>query len=127
MKDLIDIYQNEILLEELISSSVNFQNYESVNRIFSTIFDLDFSDELLKENFISGKKEKIDFTVSHEMLNSLTSIIELRHKLVHDMDLSIEISKKDVESYYVNTLVLITAIDKLIDKHIKNHLKDEFR
>lgn len=85
INDLIQIYKHEINPYELVSSSISFQNIESIDKVFSKFLNkkgLWSSLDGMKIRFNKDDKKQAHF--QPEYINSLKNIFQLRHELVHD-------------------------------------------
>jgi len=106
--------------EILIAQSQSFQNFESIDQIFSALTNKKFFKEIgevkintlfafpavtFDENFPSWKDQ-------------VRLIFETRHKFIHEVEMS-ELTEEKLEQYFNITLVLISAVELYLDQKSK--------
>lgn len=128
LEDIIYVYSNNIEISDFISSFINFQNLQNIEKVFSAFLEKSFFDSLKGREFKSRKSNGIPFKLKDDYYLDLKNFIELRHLVVHDYDMNLEINDDDLDKYYSELLLFITASDVLIHQDfIEPHLKEEFK
>lgn len=107
--DLDYILKNNIKFEDVIIESFNFQNLKQINKSFTSAMGFNFFSKLKSYKFVLDNKDPKDFWELGEFYMDLKKIISLRHEIIHEINPSLKIFKKDIEEYssfMTNFLVL---------------------
>lgn len=128
LEDINYIHSNNIEISDFISSFINFQNLQNIEKVFSAFLEKSFFNSLKGREFKSRKSNGFPFKLENDYYLDLKNFIELRHLVVHDFDMNLEINDDDLDDYYSTLLLFITASDVLIhEDFIELHLKEEFK
>ncbi len=106
----------KITREYIIAHSQSFQNFHNINRVFSSLIDRGFYNdiELVKvSGLISGNA-----TFLEEFPNwreKIISIFEIRHRFIHHGEMNL-LSTDDIDSLFNLALVWVTTIDAYFSK-----------
>jgi len=112
LEDVVKLRNGDLNLGEAIAKNYNFQNLDEINKVYSRILNVNFYDKLKEVIKTPEYKRDITYLVLDEDFYPLINeVIELRHKNIHDLDLSFEIDLKKLEEYshQINSLGLATG------------------
>ena len=96
--ELLELTSKEKTPEDIIMNMYTFQNLNQINQAYKDWLKIDIKKILIK-------KEKIGNSWKY-LFNSLNEIVEIRHKIVHSLELNSKLSKKD----YLNSLEIIEKV-----------------
>jgi hypothetical protein len=113
--EVVKIQNKETSLERIISETYNFQNLESINKAYKKYLKMDVFAILSKRKKVNGKIFRV--------LTKLEKLVDSRHKIIHDLEFNIDLTKEDYITY-VKTVEM--TIEMIIDElKKKKNLKIE--
>ena len=114
ISDVISILKKDYSLEQIVTQSYNFQNLDSINKAFKKYISIDV-------RAILSQKKKVGTNVVR-VLTNIETILNARHKFVHELDIDYALSK---ERYLDNVATVEKVIDLVIHRFKKDGLKIE--
>jgi len=124
LDDVVKLKKGNVSLGELIAKNYNFQNLDEINRVYSKILKISFYEKLREVIKTPEYKRDISYLrLNEDFYPLINEVIEIRHKNIHDLDLSYEIDLKKLEKigHQINSLGLATAW--LLDEYLGIRLK----
>ena len=124
LEDVVKLKKGNLNLGELIAKNYNFQNLDEINRVYSKILKFSFYEKLKEVIKTPEYKRDISYLrLNEDFYPLINEVIEIRHKCIHDLDLSYEIDLKKLEKYshQIESLGLATAW--LLDEYLGIRLK----
>lgn len=113
VKEVVKIQNKETSLERIISETYNFQNLDSINKAFNKYLNIDVYAVLSKRKKVNGKIFRV--------LTKLEKLIESRHKIIHDLEFNLDLTKEDYITYVKTVEMTIElTIDELKKKRNLN-------
>lgn len=112
LSDVLSILEKENSLEQIVTKSYNFQNLESINKAFKKYTTIDVK-------AILSQKKRINNNIVR-ILPKIESILEARHRFVHELDIDYNLTK---EKYLDNIATVEKSIELITDKLRKDGLK----
>ncbi len=91
LEELDNLYNQKISIWDIVSRKFNFQNLSSIIEAYRDYCDLDFKK-------IINKRRKLNSGKFYNLYDTLSRIIEIRHKLIHEAEY-IFIWKDKIEDY----------------------------
>lgn len=91
VSEVVKILNKETSLERIISETYNFQNLESINKAFKKYIKIDVFAVLSKRKKINGKVFRV--------LTKLENLVNSRHKIIHDLEFNLDLTKEDYITY----------------------------
>ena len=109
VEEVLKIQNKETSIERIISENYNFQNLESINKAYRKYLQIDVFYILSKRKKVNGKVFRV--------LTKIDSLVNSRHKIIHDLEFNYDLTKEDYITY-VKTVekTIEIVIEKLNDK-----------
>ncbi|PHR19592.1 MAG: hypothetical protein COA37_16795 [Hoeflea sp.] len=124
IEDLIHIYKRQIHPLELVSSEVNFQNIEKIDKVFSKFLGKSIWSEAIGLVVRTEAIPDTEITFEPEYLRALERVFNLRHELVHNPRNDFNLTK-DVLNDIDNADGLLFATDIVLSKMLFDNLDPE--
>ncbi len=105
VSDVVKIQNKETSLERIISETYNFQNLDSINKAFKKYLKIDVYAVLSKRKKINGRIFRV--------LTKMEGLVNSRHKIIHDLEFNLDLTKEDYITY-VKTVEM--TIEMIIDE-----------
>ena len=124
LEDVVKLKKGNLNLGELIAKNYNFQNLDEINRVYSKILKFSFYEKLKEVIKTPEYKKDISYLrLNEDFYPLINEVIEIRHKSIHDLDLSYDIDLKKLEKYshQIKSLGLATAW--LLEEYLGIRLK----
>jgi len=87
-------------IEESVAENYNFQNLDSINKVYNKFVQIDIFSILSKRKKVNGKILRI--------LNKLEDLINSRHNIIHNLEFNYEMTKNDYLAY-------VKTVEKMIE------------
>ncbi len=107
--ELCQVEEKYILPEEIIAKRYNFQNLKSIKEAYLEYFDIDI-EGILRKSVVRKNRPRISL---YEKLNEL---IEYRHRIIHELDINRQLTRKKFQDYMHITTKSLKEITKAIEK-----------
>jgi hypothetical protein len=114
ISDVMSILEKENSFEQIVIQYYNFQNLDSINKAFKKYTSIDIKATLGQKKKVNGKIIRV--------LTNMETILNARHKFVHELDIDYSLSK---EKYLENVSTVEKAIVLTIERIKKDGLKIE--
>lgn len=115
VSEVVKIQNKETSLERIISETYNFQNLDSINKAYKKYLRIDVFAILSKRKKVNGNIFRV--------LTKLKKLVDSRHKIIHNLEFNIDLTKEDYITY-VKTVEM--TIEMIIDElKKKKNLKIE--
>lgn len=123
--DLIELYVNRVHPLELVVSSLNFQSMQSIEKVFSTLIGKPFFKQAKQMKWRLKEKPENEFEITHENINALQEIFEVRHQLIHNPGKHFTLSEEIVMDKINSILGVIMASDLVLIRFINENIDPE--
>lgn len=111
-QELITIIFGGYELADIVMEHQNFQNLNSINKVFSIIIKENFLDSLNGRDFVISEKDKTPpFKLDENWYVKLERYLKLRHDLIHDYNPKLKLTPEEILELHVNLIDVIIAID----------------
>lgn len=91
--DVKKLLSREITIADIEIDEYSFQNFQSANKAFIKFLRIDLFEDILSEKIsVEGKERKL--------VSVLSELIEKRHKIIHEAELTYLLDKERMENYY---------------------------
>src|SRR3989339_1267593 len=104
--------KNNWSAEEWIAMEFNFQNLETIKKIFNILINKDFLEEIKKRKIIRNDEEVF---LEKNFEEDLKKILNLRHSLVHDLPIKIKINYSEISQMCYKIHVFADIVYEFLD------------
>ena len=116
LKDVYDIQNGNITIENVISNWYSFQNINSIHTAFNEWFDIDIWGLIRRRKKIGQKV--------HFLEKSLNKLIEFRHGVIHKFKIDRQLDKKQTIELYELIEILIEIFVDYLEKKKNMVIRD---
>jgi len=109
--EIVQFYQNNIDIEDIICEYFNFQNLECIDEVFSCICNFKIFQEIKGKEFILPNRKNMKIFLENDFYKNIAETLEMRHKIIHDIDNLMIIKKTKVSMSIAYVLNFILAFD----------------
>ena len=121
INDLIELRKNNIDPLELVANSINFQNIQSIEKIFSILIGTSFFKQVKRQKWrVPMIKEEIYIT--EENINSLQEFFDVRHQLIHNPNSSVVLTEEIITENLGYTIGIIISSNMVLMKFIDENI-----
>lgn len=99
---------------EIIIATYNFQNLYEIDRVFSTLLNIKFFEELKKYKFIFGDDPDDYIQLESDFYPTLQDILELRHNFIHDINFHFPFYKRELLDIHYLIISFLTMVELFI-------------
>jgi hypothetical protein len=108
--ELKKIIENNISINEVMTSHFNFQDLDKINKVFSELLCINFFETLKNEKYKITRGGD-DYYLDKDFYKAVNFLLELRHEIVHDIHLYKKIPFGKIEKHIVTTRRFVLAAD----------------
>jgi hypothetical protein len=116
-QELVTIFFGGYDLSDIVMEHQNFQNLNSINKVFSVIIKENFFDSLNEREFRISKDSE-PYKLSKDWHLKLDKYLKLRHDLIHDYNPKLQITTNEIMDLHTNLIDVIIAIDTVFVEEI---------
>jgi hypothetical protein len=137
-QDLVIISHDNIKLCDIVVEHQNFQNLNSINKVFSSLIKEHFFDSLYNREFEVRLSENDEyplatFKLDPDWYEKLDEYLKLRHNLTHDFNPKLRIKPEKIDNLHENLTLVIGAVDTIFYEEIlwpylrKKNIKNPYK
>ena len=123
--EIIELYINKVNPLELISSSLSFQNIESIDKVFSILTGNQFFKQAKQLKWRLTEKPENEFQINNEDLKALQEIFDERHQLIHNPSRNFTVSEEIIISKIDSIFGVIVASNIIITNFINDNIDNK--
>ena len=123
--EIIELYINKVNPLELISSSLSFQNIESIDKVFSILTGNQFFKQAKQLKWRLAEKPENEFQINNEDLKALQEIFDERHQLIHNPSRNFTVSEEIIISKIDSIFGVIMASNIIITNFINDNIDNK--
>lgn len=111
-QELVKITFEDYDLCDIVMEHQNFQNLNSIDKVFSALIKEKFLDSLNGRDFVISKTpETPPFQLDEKWYVKLEKYLKLRHDLIHDFNPKLKLTQEEIWDLHFNLIDVIIAID----------------
>lgn len=123
--DLIEMHAHGIHPLELVASSLNFQNIQSIEKIFSILIGKPFFKQAKQLKWRLKEKPESESEILQADIQALQEVFEERHQLIHNPNRKFSRTIEDIEDKINSVLGVIMASDLVLIEFINENTDPE--
>jgi len=118
---ILNLYNKKIHPLELIVDAQNFQNLETIDKVFSIILKKSFLKSILQIEWKFDLEDKNSSSISDQEIKIVKKVFEERHQLIHNPNMKYSITKDEIEDKVNAVFGLIMASDLVFIQFINEN------
>lgn len=119
--DLVEMHAHGIHPLELVASSLNFQNIQSIEKIFSILLGKPFFKQAKQLKWRLAEDPESESEISQLDIQALQEVFEERHQLIHNPNRQFSKTIENIEDKINSVLGVIMASDLVLTQFINEN------
>ena len=123
--DLIEMYANSIHPLELVANSLNFQNTQSIEKIFTILIGQSFFKQARQLKWRLKEDPYTESEISYADIEALQQVFDERHQLIHNPSKSFLTTASEMDCKMNSVCGVIMASDLVMTQFINDNVDPE--